>query len=84
MAVDNRDLNLILAGLFDLRITCVKNEQTCNAIDDLAEKLGGDRAAMYFGAPLRTALVLSHPSRSRARSEVGICGQRLEAATTGD
>jgi hypothetical protein len=51
MAVDNRDLDLILAALFELRITCLENEQTCNAIDHLAEKLGGDGSAMWFGAP---------------------------------
>ena len=47
----NRDLNLVLAGLFELRLTCLENEQTWNAIGDLAEKLGGDRSAMFFGAP---------------------------------
>ena len=51
MNVDNRDLNLILAGLFELRLTCLENEATWNAIGHLAEKLGGDRSAMFFGAP---------------------------------
>jgi hypothetical protein len=49
--VDNRDLDLLLAGLFELRITCLENEQTCNAIAELVEKLGGDPSAMFFGAP---------------------------------
>jgi hypothetical protein len=51
MAVDNRDLYLILAALFELRISCVENLRTWNAIGELAEKLGGDRSAMWFGAP---------------------------------
>jgi hypothetical protein len=49
--LNDRELALVLAGLFELRITCLENEQTCNAIGELAEKLGGDRAAMWFGAP---------------------------------
>jgi hypothetical protein len=51
MAVDNRDLNLILAGLVELRITCLESDVACAQIDDLAEKLHGDRKAMFFGAP---------------------------------
>ena len=51
MDVENRDLNLILAALFELRLTCVENERTWSAIGKLAEILGGDRSAMYFGAP---------------------------------
>jgi hypothetical protein len=47
----NRDLNLILAALFELRVTCVENERTWNAIGALAEVLGGDRSAVFFGAP---------------------------------
>jgi hypothetical protein len=50
-AVYNRDLNLILAALFELRATCLENRQTWDAIGTLAEKLGGDRSAMFFGAP---------------------------------
>jgi hypothetical protein len=49
--VYNRDLNLILAALFELRATCLDNQQTWDAIGTLAEKLGGDRSAMFFGAP---------------------------------
>jgi hypothetical protein len=29
----------------------VENEQTFHAIGNLAERLGGDRGAMWFGAP---------------------------------
>jgi hypothetical protein len=29
---NNRDLNLILAGLFELRLTCLENDRTCHAI----------------------------------------------------
>jgi hypothetical protein len=47
----NRDLDLILAGLFELRLTCFENVRAWTAIGDLAEKLGGDRSAMFFGAP---------------------------------
>lgn len=47
----NRDLNLILAALFELRAACLENRQTYDAIGTLAEKLGGDRTAMFFGAP---------------------------------
>ena len=46
----NRQLNLILAGLFELRLTCIENERTWAEIGNLAEILGGDRSAMFFGA----------------------------------
>jgi hypothetical protein len=48
--VRNRDLNLILVALFELRLRCLENQKTWNAIGDLAELLGGDRSAMFFGA----------------------------------
>ena len=51
MIVANRDLNLILAALFELRLTCIENERTWNDIGKVAEALGGDRSAMFFGAP---------------------------------
>ena len=51
MIVANRDLNLILAALFELRLTCIENERTWTDIGNVAEALGGDRSAMYFGAP---------------------------------
>jgi hypothetical protein len=40
---------LVLAGLFELRSTHLENDATCVQIDDLAEKLGGDRCAMFYG-----------------------------------
>jgi hypothetical protein len=50
MALDNRDLNLILAGLFELRITCLESDVACAQLEELAEKLHGDRKAMFYGA----------------------------------
>jgi hypothetical protein len=41
----------VLAGLFQLRITCLENDAACAQIDALAEKLGGNRRAMFYGAP---------------------------------
>ena len=51
MNVDNRDLNLLPAALFELRLTGLENATTWKATGHLAEKLGGDRSAMFFGAP---------------------------------
>ena len=51
VACRHRDIYLILAALFELRLTCIENESTWKAIGDLAEKLGGDRSAVFFGAP---------------------------------
>jgi hypothetical protein len=45
------ELRLILAGLFELRLTCLESDVACAQIDDLAEKLGGDRRAMFYGGP---------------------------------
>jgi hypothetical protein len=45
------ELALVLAGLFELRITCLENDDACARIDFLVEKLGGDRKAMFYGAP---------------------------------
>jgi hypothetical protein len=47
----NRDLDLILCGLCGLRLTSLENDRLWNEIGDVAEKLGGDRSAMFFGAP---------------------------------
>jgi len=44
---------LLLAGLFELRITHLENDSRCATIDALAAKLGGDTDAMFFGARLR-------------------------------
>jgi hypothetical protein len=48
--MDLTDRDLILAGLFELRITHLEDDDLCAAIDALAFKLGGDPAAMFFGA----------------------------------
>jgi hypothetical protein len=48
--LNDRELALILAGLFELRITCLESDGACAQIDDLAE-LHGDRGAMFYGAP---------------------------------
>jgi hypothetical protein len=47
----NRDLDLILCGMFELRLTSLENDRLWNEIGDPAEKLGVDRSAMFFGAP---------------------------------
>jgi hypothetical protein len=49
--LNDRDLALVLAGLFELRITCLERDAACAQIDDLAEKRHGDRRAMFYGAP---------------------------------
>jgi hypothetical protein len=49
--VPNRALNLILAALFELRLAYLENRQLWDEIGRIAEALGGDRSAMYFGAP---------------------------------
>jgi hypothetical protein len=41
---------LVLAGLFELRITYLEDQDRCDALDALASKLGGDPAAMFYGA----------------------------------
>ncbi len=61
----HRDLNLILAALFELRLTCLENERTWTDIGNVAEILGGDRSAMYFGAPA--------PDRGRSNRTVREC-----------
>ena len=42
--------NLVLSGLFELRITRLEDDDLCAVIDALAVKLGGDPSAMFFGA----------------------------------
>ena len=51
MDFTSHERDLLLAGLFELRITCLENDDTCAAIDRLAEKLHGDVSAMFYGAP---------------------------------
>jgi hypothetical protein len=48
--MDLTDRDLILAGRFELRITHIEDDDLCAAIDALALKLGGDQAAVFFGA----------------------------------
>ena len=52
MTLTESERALLLAGLFELRITHLENEARCAAIDDLAEKLGGDTSELLFGADL--------------------------------
>ena len=40
---------LVLAGLFELRITHEYNDERCAALDALATKLGGDPDAVLYG-----------------------------------
>ena len=42
-----RATRLVLTGLFELRLTGLESNAACARIDDLAEKLGGDRKAMF-------------------------------------
>jgi hypothetical protein len=49
--LNDHERALVLAGLFELRITHLEDTVRCGAIDALAEKLGGDPSAMFFGAP---------------------------------
>ena len=51
MDFNDDELALVVAGLFELRITCLDSDAACAQIDNLAEKLGGDRRAMFYGAP---------------------------------
>jgi hypothetical protein len=46
--LSDRDLALILAGLFELRIACLEDDALCAEIDALAVRLGGDPDAMFF------------------------------------
>ena len=51
MQLNDDECALVLAGLFELRISSRESDATCARIDDLAEKLHGDRRAMFYGAP---------------------------------
>jgi hypothetical protein len=52
---NDRERALVLAGLFELRITHLEDTDRSATIDALAVKLRGDPAAMFYGAavPLR-------------------------------
>ena len=53
MDLTDRDLALILSGLFELRITHLEDDALWAEIAAVAEKLGGDVGAMFFGAMVR-------------------------------
>jgi hypothetical protein len=46
----HQERDLLLLGLFEARITHFENDARCAVIDVLAARLGGDSAAMFFGA----------------------------------
>jgi hypothetical protein len=50
MDVTRQERGLLLLGPFELRITHLENDARCAAIDAFAAKLGGDPAAMFYGA----------------------------------
>jgi hypothetical protein len=49
MDFTSNERDLLLAGLFELRINCLENDDTCGAIDRLAEKLHGGVGEMFYG-----------------------------------
>ena len=51
MDLNDDERALVLAGLFELRITCLESDAACAQIDDLAERLHGNHRAMFYGAP---------------------------------
>jgi hypothetical protein len=48
--LNDRELGLVLAGLFELRITHLEVESLWNEATALAERLGGDPSEMFFAA----------------------------------
>ena len=50
MDLTDDERRLILAGLFELRIRFREDEAKVATANALAEKLGGDPGAMFFGA----------------------------------
>jgi hypothetical protein len=54
MRLTNRERDLVLRGLFEVTITYADDDELREEIRRLAIMLGGDPAAMFFGAaPLR-------------------------------
>jgi hypothetical protein len=49
--LNDNERALVLAGLFELRITCLESDAACAKIDDLAESSAGTAGAMFYGAP---------------------------------
>ena len=75
-------LVVVLGGLFELRITHLEDNALWAEIALVAEKLGGDVGAMFFGAALRWSRSRPSPDGSRARvcaPERAICMVRVAA-----
>ena len=53
MELTDEELDLVLAGLFELTITYVEDDEKSERCKALARKLGGDPDAMFFGAQAR-------------------------------
>jgi hypothetical protein len=53
MDPDDRERALVLAGLFELRITHLEDDVLWAEIAVVAQKLGGDAEATFFGAAVR-------------------------------
>ncbi len=51
--LNDRERALVLAGLFELRITHLEDDALWAEIAAVAEKLGADMGALFFGAALR-------------------------------
>ena len=75
MELNDRERALVLAGLFELRITHLEDTARCEAIDALVEKLGGDRSAMCSSEP-----TLTSPSKGRVRAP-GRSGRRCSGVS---
>jgi hypothetical protein len=52
MYLTENERDLILAGLFELTITHVEDDEKRQRCKSLASKLGGDPGPMFFGADL--------------------------------
>jgi 4-diphosphocytidyl-2C-methyl-D-erythritol kinase len=53
MELNDDERALVLAGLFELWITHLEDDVLWAEIAAVAEKLGGDVGAMFFGAAVR-------------------------------
>ena len=51
--LNDRERALVLAGLFELRITHLEDDALWAEIAAVAEKLGADMGALFFGVALR-------------------------------
>jgi hypothetical protein len=50
--VNPEDRDLLLAGLFELSIVRLENDDLVTRVRDLAERLGGDVESLYYGGSL--------------------------------